>query len=240
MIDEFPFFSFLLGDVHPHVLALPFVLLGLALALNVYFGVMRARSGSLSPDPVTGDGSAAFVRSSASGLWTQLSSGFRRLVSSVFGGWFEFFLVALCLGALGFLNTWDFPIYLGVLAAALALARARRGSPIWLGEAVAVGAGLGLLGGVYYLPFYVGFQSQVGGLLPNLFSPTRLRQFLVFFGPFLFVIVELFDHSVTPDANARPAAPPAGAAAGDRGGAGVGDVAPAGSDCRIPIATPDG
>ncbi|MBN1430761.1 MAG: hypothetical protein JXB07_20495 [Anaerolineae bacterium] len=34
-IDEFPFFSFLLGDMHPHVLALPFVLLALGLAFNV-------------------------------------------------------------------------------------------------------------------------------------------------------------------------------------------------------------
>lgn len=33
-IDEFPFFSFLLGDMHPHVLALPFVLLALGLAFN--------------------------------------------------------------------------------------------------------------------------------------------------------------------------------------------------------------
>lgn len=34
-IDEFPQFSFLLADNHPHVLALPFVLLALGLALNV-------------------------------------------------------------------------------------------------------------------------------------------------------------------------------------------------------------
>ena len=34
-INEFPFFSFVLGDVHPHVLALPFVLLALAVALNL-------------------------------------------------------------------------------------------------------------------------------------------------------------------------------------------------------------
>lgn len=32
-ITEFPFFSFLLGDMHPHVMALPFVLLALGLAL---------------------------------------------------------------------------------------------------------------------------------------------------------------------------------------------------------------
>lgn len=34
-IDEFPAFSFVLGDVHPHVLALPFVALAIGLALNI-------------------------------------------------------------------------------------------------------------------------------------------------------------------------------------------------------------
>jgi uncharacterized membrane protein len=33
-IDELPFFSFILGDNHPHVLALPFVLLAIGLAFN--------------------------------------------------------------------------------------------------------------------------------------------------------------------------------------------------------------
>jgi len=36
VIDEFPFFSFLLADNHPHVLALPFGLLALANALQVF------------------------------------------------------------------------------------------------------------------------------------------------------------------------------------------------------------
>jgi len=35
-IEEFPFFSFLLGDLHPHVLALPFVFLALAVAVQMY------------------------------------------------------------------------------------------------------------------------------------------------------------------------------------------------------------
>jgi YYY domain-containing protein len=34
-ITEFPFFSFWLGDMHPHVMALPFGVLALALALNI-------------------------------------------------------------------------------------------------------------------------------------------------------------------------------------------------------------
>jgi YYY domain-containing protein len=45
VIDEFPFFSFMLGDMHPHVLALPFVLLALALALNV----LRQRGTNAKP-----------------------------------------------------------------------------------------------------------------------------------------------------------------------------------------------
>jgi len=38
VIDEFPFFSFLHADLHPHVLAIPFILLTVALALNIFLG----------------------------------------------------------------------------------------------------------------------------------------------------------------------------------------------------------
>jgi hypothetical protein len=38
VINEFPAFSFLLSDLHPHVLAMPFFLLGAALALNLFLG----------------------------------------------------------------------------------------------------------------------------------------------------------------------------------------------------------
>ncbi|MBI2887138.1 MAG: hypothetical protein HYY02_08005 [Chloroflexi bacterium] len=45
-ITEFPFFSFLLGDLHPHVMGIPFVLLVVALSLNTY----------LEPGAVAGEG----------------------------------------------------------------------------------------------------------------------------------------------------------------------------------------
>jgi YYY domain-containing protein len=181
VIDEFPFFSFMLGDVHPHVLALPFVLLALALALNL---ISNLKS-QISPARVVEPGQAN---------QQSLTSNLQSLVSnlrSLFGGWPQFLIYAVCLGALGFLNTWDFPIYLFVVTAAVAFGQARRGSPGWLTEALAAGLGLGVLGGVLYLPFYAGFRSQASGILPNLFNPTQLQQFLVFFGPFLFVCISL-------------------------------------------------
>ena len=171
VIDEFPFFSFLLGDVHPHVLALPFVLLGLGLILNAFIRAeVLAEEHGTSAKATTG-----------------LAQRLTRLVHEVFGGWLEFILVAVCLGGLGFLNTWDFPIYLAIMSVAIAAARAQR-STSWASEALIMGVGLGLLGVGLYGPFYIGFQSQASGFLPNLFNPTKVQQFLVFFGPFLFAI----------------------------------------------------
>jgi YYY domain-containing protein len=46
IIDEFPFFSFYLADLHPHVLSMPFVLLAVGLALHLY---LRARAGQDGP-----------------------------------------------------------------------------------------------------------------------------------------------------------------------------------------------
>ena len=54
-----------------------------------------------------------------------------------------------------------------------------------------VGLCLGLLGILLYLPFYVGFQSQAGGILPNFIFGTRLSQFFVMFGPLLVAAVFL-------------------------------------------------
>lgn len=47
VIDEFPQFSFLLGDMHPHVLTLPFALVMIALALNLYLGAARGAVAAL-------------------------------------------------------------------------------------------------------------------------------------------------------------------------------------------------
>ena len=50
-IDEMPAFSFILGDMHPHVLALPFVLLAIALALDWLVWALEAAP----PAPLPGE-----------------------------------------------------------------------------------------------------------------------------------------------------------------------------------------
>jgi YYY domain-containing protein len=153
VIDEFPQFSYILGDMHPHVLALPFALVMMALALNLYQGAAR-------------------------GEVTSLWSGHKRAPLWP--------LYALAVGSLGFLNTWDFPIYAFVLAAALGLGYWRAGKPrLW--DAAIDLIVLGALGFAFYLPFYRGFSSQAGGIAPNLYNGTRFAQFFVMFGPFLII-----------------------------------------------------
>ncbi len=148
-IDEFPNFSFLLGDLHPHVLALPFSLLAIALAFNL-------------------------VRS---------PGGLDRA---------QFVFYALCLGGLIFLNLLDGPLYVAFIVGAETLRRLIKleGRLTWRDwvEIGVFGVAVGVLGLCLYLPFFIGFRSQAGGLLPNPIFPTRFRQFFVMFGPFLVII----------------------------------------------------
>ncbi len=64
-ITEFPVFSFILGDLHPHVLALPFMLLGLAFVLDLYWSPGRAGLGWLRDEPWVWASTALFIGSLA-------------------------------------------------------------------------------------------------------------------------------------------------------------------------------
>ena len=66
-ITEFPLFSFLLGDLHPHVISLPFVILGLSLCLNLFLSPRKFGPTWLCRHPVESGaialllGSLAFI-----------------------------------------------------------------------------------------------------------------------------------------------------------------------------------
>jgi YYY domain-containing protein len=160
VIDEFPFFSFYLADLHPHVLAIPFVMLAIALALNLYL------RGAQEP--------------------------FERLRIRAWVKRSDFWLTAIALGGLAFLNTWDFPIYLALFSATYVLVRFQQVGWKWwarLKEFVGLALALGIPGILLYLPFYVGFSSQAGGILPSLVFFTRGIHFWIMFGVLLAPVI---------------------------------------------------
>ncbi len=173
VISEFPFFSFLLGDNHPHVLALPFVLLALALALNLL--LHGAREGVHGEE--VGEGGSLWKRGIAllGRIWP--------------GGIWDFLLYAVIIGGLGFLNTWDYPIYLGFLVLIYAVHRQAEVAPgqRWLPDALAVFVALLFTGILAYLPFYISFRSQAGGIGWVGEIKTRLHQYLIMMGIFVFI-----------------------------------------------------
>ncbi len=160
VIDEFPFFSYYLADLHPHVLAMPFVMLVVALALNLY---LRGAQGSLS-------------------AWSM-------------GAWIkrgEFWVTSLAVGALGFFNTWDFPIYVALFSAVFTLVRVQQIGWDWrqrLYDFFKIGISLGIAGFGLYVLFYIGFSSQAGGILPSMIFFTRGVNFWIMFGSLLIPLV---------------------------------------------------
>ena len=160
-IDEFPAFSFVLGDLHPHVLVMPFVMLVIGLSWNVF-------QGGLQPD--------------GKGLGRKLL--YRADV---------FLVAAITMGGIAFLNTWDLPVYFALFTGAYLFWRVSQEGWQWrrLVEILQLVIPLGVLSFLLYSPFFVSFQSQAGGILPNLIYPTRGLYLWLMFAA-LFVPIFLF------------------------------------------------
>ena len=152
VIDEFPFFSFLLGDLHPHVLAIPFSLLAVAVALNIFLGGF---SGTIN-----------------------LFGARLRLHSA------GFLFAALVVGGIAFLNTWDILVAATLIVAAYVFLRAHADGWRWerVEDLLLFGLPLGVLSILLYLPFYLGFSSQAGGIMPNMMYVTRGAHLWVMWG----------------------------------------------------------
>jgi YYY domain-containing protein len=164
VIDEFPFFSFLLGDLHPHVLAIPFGLLAIAVALNLFLGGWRGKIE----------------------FW-----GARLHIN--YAG---FLFSALVVGGLAFLNTWDILVAAALIVGAYVFWRASEDGWRWsrLEDLLLLGLPLGILSIVLYFPFYLGFSSQAGGILPNMMYPTRGAHLWVMWGTLFIPIFAYLIH----------------------------------------------
>ena len=160
IIDEFPFFSFLLGDLHPHVLAIPFVLLCI---ISGYTYLLEVKENKFD------------LLKNVTAFWRK---GFN---------WF----LALALGSLIFINTWDFPIYFGMVGAIFIISIYPKRESIreMFKETVILLFTLGLICIMLYFPFLISFSSQAGGLLPSLVFQSRSVHLLVMFFPFIVIVL---------------------------------------------------
>ncbi|HRQ22256.1 MAG TPA: DUF2298 domain-containing protein [Anaerolineales bacterium] len=152
VIDEFPFFSFLLGDLHPHVLAIPFGLLAVSVALNLFLGGWRGEINlfgvrlNLAPQ---GFLTSALVLGGLAFLNT----------------WDILVAAALIVSAFIFYRAredgWNRSRFEDLILLALPL---------------------GIFSLLLYFPFHLGFSSQAGGILPNFMYPTRGAHLWVMWG----------------------------------------------------------
>ena len=100
----------------------------------------------------------------------------------------QFLVSAVILGGIAFLNTWDLPVYFVLVIGAYLFHRAMQHGWSWKRflELLVLAVPLGVLSLVVYLPFLLSFQSQAGGILPNVIYPTRgLYLWLMFGTPFV-------------------------------------------------------
>ena len=114
-ITEFPYFTFLYGDLHAHMLALPVTLLALHVALAL------ARSGGLAPlGRALSHRAGGSARGAAAAREPRIEA---RLAAAL--GQDVLWLIALgglTVGLLRATNTWDFPTYLLLMIGAGAVA----------------------------------------------------------------------------------------------------------------------
>lgn len=152
VIDEFPFFSFLLGDLHPHVLAIPFGLLAVSVALNLFLGGWRGEINLFG----------ARLNIAPQGFLTS---------ALVLGGlaflntWDILVAAALIVSAFIFYR-----------------AREDGWNWSRLEDLILLALPLGLFSLLLYFPFHLGFSSQAGGILPNFMYPTRGAHLWVMWG----------------------------------------------------------
>ena len=159
-ITEFPFFTFLFGDLHAHLMALPFTLLALALALAVILGAVRRATGDASAGPWR---PAELLRLTALGV---------------------------VVGSLRVINTWDYPTYLIVAAAAIFLAAYFRNGGLGLtvlAESVFKTLLVFIVGFLVFLPYHVSYEAFFTSLQATT-NTTVLWHFLAVTGLFVFII----------------------------------------------------
>ena len=168
-IHEFPYFTFLYGDLHAHMISMPLQVAAVAVGLQaVRLGYAEVRAVGGLRDPAR-RGVALAMLARPIGLLV---------------------VTALLVGTLRATNTWELPTYLA-LAGLLTLIAARPGR--WVRWPIAIATSAVALVLVYALssllfqPFLARYELFYSGVTP-VKTPTAPSQFLLVNGALLFVV----------------------------------------------------
>ncbi|MDA1036231.1 MAG: DUF2298 domain-containing protein, partial [Chloroflexi bacterium] len=143
-ITEFPLFSFLVGDMHPHVMSMGFVLLIVGVSVQLYLqqGLLRfGRTLAGWPLAFTLVGAAvvlvSFLTLDIKLLW--LLPILVLLSTALLGSLWPLAITAfIAAGALAAINLWDLPLTLALISGAILLNSARNERSFGFASAIAV------------------------------------------------------------------------------------------------------
>ncbi|NOZ51160.1 MAG: hypothetical protein GXP37_14115, partial [Chloroflexi bacterium] len=151
-INEFPFWSYLFADLHPHMMGIPFTVLFMALSYNLV---------------------ASYGRSLMSEGW--LAGGLALLA------------MPLALGAIGVINTWDLPTYLGLGVLAWALREWKSYGRVRMLPTAVFVVCLGGLAYLFYRPFFSHYTTVFNTGVGLTYMKTDLGLWLRIWGLFMFL-----------------------------------------------------
>jgi YYY domain-containing protein len=156
IIDEFPFFSFFLGDLHPHVLAMPFVLLCIFSAYVFLTNPFEVKNDLIENIRV-------FWKNGFNWFFA-LSLG-----SLIFFNTWDFPIYFVLAAIIIFIKSFQKEEPIRKL----------------LIQVITMLFTLGIICILTYLPFLLSFSSQAGGVLPSLIFQSRSIHLFIMFLPFV-------------------------------------------------------
>ncbi len=168
-IQEFPLFSFMLGDMHPHVMAIPFGLLLTALAWNWLISPINRWLAPVDTDQSTDARPIANLR----GVVTVLVMG-------------------VILGGLAFTNMWDGPTFAALLigvAVVKAYSSGGRGFHDVARKVLPISVAILAVAFLAYMPYYLSFTSSISGVGPVVDATTRPVHAFIVWGLFIVMVV---------------------------------------------------
>ena len=168
-IHEFPFFSFILGDLHPHVMSIPFVVA----FLTMLWAYLR------TPQP----GRPLHGASDGEGRISLAALGRSAALPAAMG---------LALASLAFTNMWDLPVFAALLVGVAGVrAYSARADDLagLMGQSASATLPIIALALVLIAPYLVSFGSQVSGIGAVGVYVTRPPHLLIVWSLFLLAVV---------------------------------------------------